>query len=105
MDLPLFFIFQSDRANKDSDKEVQDPLKAITKTAISQLEAELEEVKEKIRIQAEQLGFKTLEKLKEMSPEIADVLTPEMTHKPGIHYSLFPLIVMMAFLLIKEEAE
>ena len=44
MDLPLFFIFQSDRANKDSDKEVQDPLKAITKTAISQLQTELDEV-------------------------------------------------------------
>lgn len=81
-DLPLFFIFQSDRANKDSDKEVQDPLKAITKTAISQLEIELEEVKEKIRTKAEELGLKTLEKLKEMSPEIADVLTPQMTHKP-----------------------
>lgn len=81
MDLPLFFIFQSDRANKDSDKEVQDPLKAITKTAISQLENELEEVKEKIRIKAEQLGNRTLEKLKEMNPEIADVLSPQMTHK------------------------
>ncbi|WP_065771919.1 ATP-binding protein, partial [Vibrio parahaemolyticus] len=82
LDLPLFFIFQSDRANKDSDKEVQDPLKAITKTAISQLEAELEDVKEQIRIKAEQLGHNTLAKLKEMSPEIADVLSPEMTHKP-----------------------
>jgi putative ATP-dependent endonuclease of OLD family len=82
LDLPLFFIFQSDRANKDSDKEVQDPLKAITKTAISQLQTELDEVKEQIRIKAEQLGLKTLEKLKEMSPEIADVLSPEMTHKP-----------------------
>lgn len=81
MDLPLFFIFQSDRANKDSDKEVQDPLKAITKTAISQLEKELEQVKEKIRVKAEQLGNRTLAKLKEMSPEIADVLTPQMTHK------------------------
>ena len=82
LDLPLFFIFQSDRANKDSDKEVQDPLKAITKTAISQLQTELDEVKEQIRIKAEQLGLKTLEKLKEMSPEIADVLSPEMSHKP-----------------------
>jgi putative ATP-dependent endonuclease of OLD family len=82
LDLPLFFIFQSDRANKDSDKEVQDPLKAITKTAISQLQAELDAVKEQIRIKAEELGLKTLEKLKEMSPEIADVLSPEMTHKP-----------------------
>jgi predicted ATP-binding protein involved in virulence len=82
LDFPLFFIFQSDRANKDSDKEVQDPLKAITKTAISQLQNELDEVKEQIRIKAEQLGLKTLEKLKEMSPEIADVLSPEMSHKP-----------------------
>jgi putative ATP-dependent endonuclease of OLD family len=82
LDLPLFFLFQSDRANKDSDKEVQDPLKAITKTAISQLQAELDAVKEQIRIKAEELGLKTLEKLKEMSPEIADVLSPEMTHKP-----------------------
>jgi len=82
LDLPLFFIFQSDRANKDSDKEVQDPLKAITKTAISQLQEELDAVKEQIRIKAEELGLKTLEKLKEMSPEIADVLSPEMTHKP-----------------------
>ncbi|MBB19106.1 MAG: OLD family endonuclease [Rickettsiales bacterium] len=82
LDLPLFFIFQSDRANKDSDKEVQDPLKAITKTAISQLQTELDEVKEQIRIKAEQIGLKTLEKLKEMSPEIADVLSPEMSHKP-----------------------
>lgn len=81
-DLPLFFIFQSDRANKDSDKEVQDPLKAITKTAISQLQAELDDVKEQIRAKAELLGLKTLEKLKEMSPEIADVLSPEMSHKP-----------------------
>ncbi|MDX7697136.1 ATP-binding protein [Aeromonas dhakensis] len=81
-DLPLFFLFQSDRANKDSDKEVQDPLKAITKSAIGQLEKELEEVKEKIRIKAEQLGADTLKKLKEMSPDIADVLTPEMTNKP-----------------------
>lgn len=81
MDLPLFFIFQSDRANKDSDKEVQDPLKAITRTAISQLEDELEQVKEKIRSRAELLGERTLEKLKEMNPEIADVLTPQMSHK------------------------
>ena len=82
LDLPLFFIFQSDRANKDSDKEVQDPLKAITKTAIGQLSKELEEVKEKIRIEAESLGQRTLVKLKEMNPEIADVLSPKMTNKP-----------------------
>jgi predicted ATP-dependent endonuclease of OLD family len=81
-DLPLFFIFQADRQNKDSDKEVQDPLKAITKSAISQLETELEEVKNQIKSKAEEIGRKTLEKLKEMNPEIADILVPEMSNKP-----------------------
>jgi len=80
-DIPLFFLFQSDRANKDSDKEVQDPLKAITKTAISEVEEQLEEVKRQIKEKAEELGEKTLEKLKEMNPEIAQVLSPKMTNK------------------------
>lgn len=82
VDLPLFFIFQSDRANKDSDKEVQDPLKAITKTAISQLEEKLEEVKTEIENKAEEIGQQTLEKLKEMNPDIANELSPKMVHKP-----------------------
>lgn len=81
-DLPLFFIFQADRQNKDSDKEVQDPLKAITKSAISQLETELDKVKNQIKTKAEEIGRKTLEKLKEMNPEIADILVPEMSNRP-----------------------
>lgn len=81
-DLPLFFIFRSDRQNKDTDKEVQDPLKAITKTAISELETDLNIVKERIFKTAEKLGEKTIEKLKEMNPEIAKVLSPNMEHKP-----------------------
>jgi AAA15 family ATPase/GTPase len=80
-DLPLFFLFQSDRENKDSDKEVQSPLRTITKTAIAELEDELERVKEKIVAKAIQIGNDTIEKLKEMSPEIANELTPEMSNK------------------------
>lgn len=80
-DLPLFFLFQSDRENRDSDKEVQTPLKTITKTAIAELEDELNQVKNKIINKAIQIGNETLDKLKEMSPEIANVLTPKMTNK------------------------
>lgn len=80
-DLPLFFIFQADRQNKDSDKEVQDPLKAITKSAINQLSDQLEKVKEEIKIKAEEIGNQTIEKLKEMNPEIANTLKPEMSTK------------------------
>jgi putative ATP-dependent endonuclease of the OLD family len=81
-DLPLFFIFQADRENRDSDKEVQDPLKAITRSVIAQLEAELEAVKVQIQSRAEDIGMKTLEKLKEMNPDIAEVLSPSMSNKP-----------------------
>ncbi|OIN03008.1 hypothetical protein A9236_02510 [Polynucleobacter sp. QLW-P1DATA-2] len=80
-DLPAFFLFRSDRENRDSDKEVQDPLKAITKTAISQLEDELNLIKNEIQQKALDIGRRTIEKLREMNPEIAEVLIPEMATK------------------------
>ncbi|MBT2055843.1 AAA family ATPase [Enterobacter hormaechei subsp. hoffmannii] len=81
IDLPLFFLFQSDRENRDSDKEVQSPLRTITRTAIAELEDELEQVKAKIINKAIQIGNDTIDKLHEMSPEIANVLNPVMTNK------------------------
>ena len=80
-DFPLFFLFQADRENRDSDKEVQDPLKAITKSAISELRSELERLEQQIRQKAEEIGNQTLEKLNEMNSEIANVLSPEITTK------------------------
>lgn len=81
LDFPLFFLFQADRENRDSDKEVQDPLKAITRSAISELKQELDRLEQQIKIKAEEIGNQTLEKLKEMSSEIANVLAPELTTK------------------------
>lgn len=80
-DLPLYFLFQSDRANKDTDKEVQDPLKVITKTAIENVIDKLEEVKELIKKSAELIGNETIKKLEEMNPELAKVLKPDVTNK------------------------
>jgi predicted ATP-dependent endonuclease of OLD family len=80
-DLPLFFLFQSDRANKDTDKEVQDPLKVITKTAIGNVLDKLEEVKELIKQSAELIGNETIKKLEEMNPELAKVLKPDVSNK------------------------
>lgn len=80
-DLPLYFLFQSDRTNKDTDKEVQDPLKAITKTAIGNVIDKLEEVKELIKKSAELIGNETIKKLEEMNPELAKVLKPDVSNK------------------------
>src|SRR5690606_18885981 len=81
VDLPMFFLFQSDRANKDSDKEVQDPLKIITKRAIDSVQDKLEEVKKKIIESAELIGKETIDKLEEMNPELAKTLKPDVSNK------------------------
>ncbi len=80
-DLPLFFLFQADRANKDTDKDVQDPLKVITKKAIENVSDKLEEVTKLIKESAEKIGTETIDKLKEMNPELAKVLRPDISTK------------------------
>lgn len=81
-ELPMFFLFQSDRANRDSDKEVQDPLKAITKQAILGVEEELNKVKEKIEEDIKELSDNTLKKLRDMDSALANKLTPDIKNKP-----------------------
>lgn len=80
-DLPLYFLFQADRVNKDTDKEVQDPLKIITKRAIETVTDKLEEVTKLIKESAEKIGIETIEKLKEMNPDLAKVLKPDVSTK------------------------
>jgi len=79
--LPFFALFQSDRQNKDTDKDVQDPLKLITKQAIAEKEAELLEVVEQIKNKAKEKGQKTIDKLSEMDTEIAKSLSPNVNNR------------------------
>lgn len=80
-ELPNYFLFQSDRLNKDTDKEVQQPLKAITQSAIDEVIEELNIIKDKIKTKAIQIGKDTIKKLEEMNPEIAKVLSPDISNK------------------------
>lgn len=79
--MPFFALFQSDRQNKDSDKEVQDPLKIITKQAIAEKEKELQEVISQITEKAKAIGKRTIKKLEEMNPEIAKTLFPNVSNR------------------------
>lgn len=72
--LPLFTLFQSDRSNTDGDKEVQDPMKAITKQVLSDLQTELDNIRDEVVRKVEQIGEGTIEKLKEFNSEIASQL-------------------------------
>lgn len=79
--LPLYFLFQSDRSNSDSDVEVQNPLKIATKKALSDMQEELESVKQRVEDAVTKIGEETIEKLKEFDSEIAAKLKTNLNLK------------------------
>lgn len=89
---PIFFLFKADRENKDGDTEVQNPLKSATKVALKGIEDELEEVKSKIECEVKRIGEETIEKLKELDPEIAKNLKTSVNTKPWESLFSFQLI-------------
>ena len=78
---PSYLIFESDRSNTDKDSEIQDPMKAITKTVLATMEDKIEEIRREVKEKVEAIGYQTIEKLKDMDPSIARNLTPEVTMK------------------------
>ncbi|CZO83560.1 ATP-binding protein [Legionella pneumophila] len=80
-EIPLYFLFQSDRANQDSDKDVQNPLKVITKKAVSEVESQLNNITNAIKAKIDDVAKQTIEKLKEMAPEVANHLSTNISTK------------------------
>lgn len=76
--LPLYSLFQSDRKNSDGDSEVQDPLKEAVKEILrdEELQQILDGVAATIEGKLREVSTRTLEKLREMSPDIASTLNP-----------------------------
>ncbi len=76
--LPLYSLFQSDRKNSDGDDEVQDPLKEAVRQILSDssLKTKFSEIAVEVEKKLKEVSDRTLEKLKEMNPEIANSLNP-----------------------------
>lgn len=76
--LPLYALFQSDRKNSDGDSEIQDPMKLAVVEILkdSGLIEQLNNVAKEVQTKLDDVAQKTLEKLKEMNPDIANSLTP-----------------------------
>lgn len=76
--LPLYALFQSDRKNSDGDSEIQNPMKFAVQEILkdARLVRSLNEVANEVETKLKEVASKTLEKLNEMNPEIADSLTP-----------------------------
>lgn len=82
--LPLFALFQSDRASRDSDAEVQDPMKLAVATALAEpvIQQKLSEVVEAVRARAVDLAERTHLALSKIDAGLAGQLVPEFKADP-----------------------
>ncbi|MFA5699927.1 MAG: AAA family ATPase [Desulfuromonas sp.] len=76
--MPLYTLFQSDRKNSDGDSEIQDPMKLAVQEILkgSSIQASLNQIAMEVDSKLKEVAGRTLEKLKEMNPEIANSLNP-----------------------------
>jgi putative ATP-dependent endonuclease of the OLD family len=75
--LPLFALFQSDRASNDQDPEIQNPMKLAIERALAQLEKDLDNITEQVRLKAQETAERTLAKLQATYPDLASTLEPK----------------------------
>lgn len=87
--LPVFSLFQADRKNCDSDSEVQDPLKEAVKSILTDAEitALLDQVALRVDTKLREVSSRTLDKVREMSPEIASSLTPSFPPSASLKWA------------------
>lgn len=80
-ELPFYFLFQSDRANKDSDGDIQNPLKSATKKIVADFEEDFKKIKNDLEAKLVQIGTETITKMKDMGLEVANNLIPKVSNK------------------------
>lgn len=74
--LPLYQLFRADRPSSDQDAEAQDPMKFAIKEALSQQQIQLDAIGNSVKQQVEQVTRATIDKIREMDPELAGELNP-----------------------------
>lgn len=87
--MPLYSLFQSDRKNSDGDNEVQNPLKLAVKEILKdeELSESLNKIAKKVEQKLTEVSNKTLEKLNEMNPAIADSLSPNIPSPESLKWN------------------
>lgn len=79
--LPLYFLFQSDRTNSDNDSEVQNPLKIATKKALAEMEDQLNNIVKEVDEKVSAIAENIINKLKDFNGEIANRLKTNLNLK------------------------
>lgn len=80
--LPLYSLFKADRSNEDKDDEVQDPLKNAVREFVGKdanIKQQLDDIAKEVKGKLETVAQRTLQKIQETSPEIANTLHPKLT--------------------------
>ena len=87
--MPVYSLFQSDRKNSDGDSEIQDPLQEAVKQIISdpELQATLSTVAEVVTQKLQEVSTRTLEKLREMDPAVANSLNPVIPNTDALKWA------------------
>lgn len=87
--LPQYSLFQSDRKNSDNDSEVQDPLKKAVQQILADEEIVVmfEDIAQRVASRLTEVSDLTLEKLREMNPEIANSLNPIIPSSSSLKWS------------------
>ena len=80
--LPIFALFRADRPSRDEDSEVQDPMKLAIRQAVSELANELQTIQDRVRDAALDVAIRTLDKIQEMDPNLANELNPTFRSDP-----------------------
>jgi energy-coupling factor transporter ATP-binding protein EcfA2 len=87
--MPMFMLFQSDRKNAESDDEVQDPMRVAVREILGDpvIRANLREVADRVRARLEDVAGRTLEKLRELNPQLAASLDPQIPDSDALKWS------------------
>lgn len=80
--LPTFALFKADRESSDGDAEAKNPLQQAVKDAQASLQTQITELENQIEASVLDVATRTLDKLREMAPELANELTPRFKEKP-----------------------
>jgi predicted ATP-dependent endonuclease of OLD family len=80
--LPTFALFKADRESSDGDVEAKNPLQQAVKEAQASLQTQISALEQQIETSVLDVAVRTLDKLREMAPELASELTPRFKEKP-----------------------
>jgi len=90
--LPVYALFQSDRESKQSDGEVQTPLKGAIDAALAEVRDQIRDIQAKVQEKAKQIADETHEALRSFDENLAEDLSPTFLHPtPAKWRSLFSI--------------